>query len=193
MTFGGVVEGDKDKAVCEELIPRICPETEQVLVRVAGDRPQLMKKFPAWLKTLQHVTTTGGPVDKAFVVRDADNKASNGIESDMLQRIADRAYPFPRGVSVHAIRQEIDTWLLADINAINTVAAEVGHRPTKRSIPRPLEGIQQPSLLLQQVLSSVGLNYTAAICRKIARHIDLGILRAECPSFLEFEQKIIDP
>lgn len=193
MTFGGVVEGDKDKAVCEELIPRICPDTEQILVRVAGDRPQLMKKFAGWLKTLQYVTTTGGPVDKAFVVRDADNKPPDGVEADMLRRIADRAFPFPRGVSVHAIKQEMDTWLLADIEAINAVAAETGHRPTKQTAPRPLEAIQQPSLLFKQILSSVGLNYTAAVCRQIARRIDLDILRADCPSFADFEQKILDP
>lgn len=192
-SFGGVVEGAKDEAVCDELIRMISPGVEQILFRVAGNKPQLMKKFPGLLHTLGHVTVTGGPVDKAIVIRDADNKDVPGLEEEMQRRMAGRTYPFPGGVAVHAIRQEIDTWLLVDLGAINAVAAVRGSRQVKRRVPRPLEDIQQPSLLLQDILSDAGLNYTAEVFRQLAARLDPNKLRAECPSFAAFEQKILDP
>lgn len=192
-SVGGVSEGEKDKAVLEALIPRILPDTDQVLFLVAGNKPQLMKKFSGLLRGLEHITIRGGPVDKAIVVRDADNRDFAQLEREMAEKIQGRTYLFPSAVQVHAICQELETWLLADVNAINRVAQERSGRSVRRAIPRPLEVIMQPSILFQDVLSEARLNYTAEVCGRIAAELSLDTLRTECPSFVRFETKILDP
>jgi len=42
----------------------------------------------------------------------------------MAQSVAGRQFSFPRGVQFCAVRQEMETWLLADAEAINSLAQE---------------------------------------------------------------------
>jgi len=191
-SYGIVVEGEDDGGVFEEIIGKICPEAHDTRVRIAGGRVQVMKKFVGLLRGLEHVTSQGGPVQKALVIRDADCKDPAVIEAQMKTSAVGHPFSFPAGVSFHVVKQEMETWLLADPDAINRVAAS----RCKRSVPRvpdPLEGIQDAKGKLMAVLSQAGLNYTAAVCREIAKEIDLTKLRTRCPSFQAFEQKVLDP
>jgi hypothetical protein len=191
-TYGVIVEGDYDSGVCEELIRKICPETHDINVRIAGGCAQLMKKFPSLLRSLEHVTDQGGPVDKALVIRDADCSDTAAVEAKMQASIERYRFSFPGGVGLHAVRQETETWLLADPEAINRVAASRRGNPSPR-VPDPLEELQDPKEKLMAVLSRSGLNYTAEVCREIAKETDLVKLRTRCPSFAAFEQKVLDP
>lgn len=190
--YGIVVEGFKDVGVYSELIRKVLGIEVQVVDRVAGDRAQLMKRFPGQLRSLEHVAPHGGPADKALVIRDADRKGVSALESEMHGKIEGRWYPFPNGVSVHAVREEMETWLLADPSAVSLVATRRGGRSV-RGVRGPLENVQQPAARFQEMLSEARLNYTPEVCREIASEINLATLRTACPSFAAFEQKVLDP
>jgi hypothetical protein len=191
-TYGVIVEGDYDAGVFEELIRKICPDAHDIKVRVAGGCAQLMNTFPSLLRSLEHVSDQGGPVEKALVIRDADCRDTAATEAKMRETVARRRFSFPAGVGLHAVKQEMETWLLADPEAINSVAASRGGRATPR-VPGPLEELQDPKQKLLNVLNRSGLDHTAQVCREIAREIDLTTLRIRCPSFADFEQKVLDP
>jgi hypothetical protein len=191
-SYGLIVEGQFDAGVYEELIRKICPEVNDIRVRIAGDRAQIMKKFASLLRTMEHITAQGGPVDKALVIRDADCLDAAKIEAEMHKSASRQGFAFPEGIGFHAVKQEMETWLLADPNAINRVAALRSGRPVPR-VPDPLECIQDAKEKLMATLSRSGLNYTSAVCNEIARETDLAILRIRCPSFQVFEQKVTDP
>lgn len=191
-SYGIIVEGHFDVGVYEESIRKICPEAHDIKTREAGGCPQLMKKVPGLLRSLEHVTRQGGPVDKALVIRDADTKDATEIEAKMRESASRGRFSFPGGVGFHAVKQKLETWLLADPEAINRVAASRGGKPIPR-IPDALEDIQDPKEKLMTVLGRSGLNYTAQVCREIAKETDPAKLRIRCPSFAAFEQKVLDP
>ena len=190
-SYGIIVEGQYDAGVYEELIRKICADAQVVKVRETGGKSQLMRKFPALLHTFEHEMPTGS-VDKAMVIRDADCGDAAAIENKMRDSISGRRYSFPGGVGFHAVKQETETWLLADPNAINKVAASRGGKPVS-PVPDSLEDLQDPKEKIRSVLSRSGLNYTPQVCREIAKETDLARLRIRCPSFIAFEQKVIDP
>lgn len=185
-SFGIIVEGDYDVAVFKELIPRIRPGAEIARAIDAGGSP-LIGRLPVSLKALQYNVTPQGPVDRALVIGDANGKDPEEVERAMQARIGNRPYDFPHGFALHAVRQETETWLLADERAISTVA---GGRavPTVGGALEELAGAKEA---LQRLLSRSGLNYTPATCGRIAGELDLDVLRARCPGFIIFEQKVI--
>lgn len=193
-SYGIVVEGDYDIGILEELIWKICGRNVQVESRDTRGRVRYKnKKIVGYLRSFEHVSATGGSVDKVLVVRDTNGKDPAVVEQEIWSRIGNRAPTFPRGVSAHAVRQEIETWLLADHNAINRVAQARNARDRAQSVVGSLEEMQNPKEKFLDVLSLAGLNYTAQVCRGIAREIDLAVLRERCPSFREFERKVLDP
>jgi hypothetical protein len=141
---------------------------------------------------LEHCGPIGEAVDKALVIRDADGKDPSTIEQKIKERIGNRPFRFALGIGIHVVVQEMDTWLLADTDAINRVAASRGGKPV-RLIPDSLEQIQDPKARLQILLGKASLNYTPEVCRLIAKETDLATLRKRCPSFRQFETKVLDP
>jgi hypothetical protein len=190
VSYGVIVEGIYDIPVFEELIRRIAgDELTQVIVRPirpTGGKAALMSGFHKLLWSFAHVTVTGGPVERALVVRDCNGGDPVSIETEMARRIAGKEYPFRRGVGLHAVRRETETWLLADANAISRVAGG----KNVRAIEDPLEEIVDAKRTLTQLLDVVDLPYTPAICGAIARELDLTLLRAASASFRSFEQKV---
>lgn len=187
LVLGIVVEGNYDAAIISALIPRIHPGPVSILAPiVVGGSGPLMSRFPDYLRALGWANA-GSPVDKAIVIRDSNAKDPAKVENDMQAKIAGRSYSFPRGVRLHAVRREIETWLLADGAAISVVA---GGRTTSMP-PGPLEGIQDAKARLQRVLTAVRLPYTPGVCAEIAKTLDLDVLRTSCPNFRVFEQKVL--
>lgn len=189
--YGIVVEGSYDVGVYKEFIMKINPKAQDISVRVADGRHQLMKKFPSLLKSFEHLMQ-GAPLDKALVIRDADCQDPTAIAAKMQVSISRRSFTFPGGVNFHAVKQEMETWLLADLSAINRVAVSRGGKQVAR-VPDSLEEIVNPKEKFMTVLSDSGLNYTQEVCREIAKETDLKILRMRCPSFTAFEEKVLDP
>lgn len=189
MSYGLVVEGAYDEPVYVELIRRIISPSVEVVMRTAGGVPQLRKLFPTLLKDLEHARG-GGPVDKVLVIRDADNKDPVVLEQSLTQQIQGIEFSFPRGVHFHAVRRSVETWLLADTDAINHTTLTRNGGPVA-GVNDPLEDLIDPKKVLGRMLRDAGVPYTAQVGREIAERIDLSILRNRCPSFPSFEQKVI--
>ncbi|MGH7555356.1 MAG: hypothetical protein ACREMQ_20325, partial [Longimicrobiales bacterium] len=94
-----IVEGVYDAGVFEELILRMCPYPVSVAVREAGGTTRLMSRFPRWLRMFEHSASSGGPVDRALVIRDANGRDAAIVEAEMVRKIAGMVYPFPHGVA----------------------------------------------------------------------------------------------
>jgi len=182
-TFGLVVEGNDDETAIAEMIKK-CAKTEvKVISRQCGGKAQLMRKFTGFLEDFRHVKA-GTKVDKALVIRDADQKNPVQLINDMHGKINNRNYPFP--VKLLVVVQELEAWLLADETAVSTVTG----RPTP-TIQNP-EGLNDPKQRLNNVLSAARISYTPEIARKIAANANLDVIEARCPSFRVFRQAVID-
>jgi hypothetical protein len=80
-----------------------------------------MMRLPGYLTDLEHAWY-GRPVAKAIVIRDWRDPDLTSAEQAMSQKIQGRHFSFPHGIQFCAVRQEMETWLLADGKAINAVA-----------------------------------------------------------------------
>src|SRR5207245_2796227 len=110
---------------------------------------------------------------KAIVIRDADDEDPAAVEAALSARVTGgRHPPFPRGIEFHATRRETETWLLADVGAINRVALANGGRAVA-AIPGPLEGIRDAKEQFARLLYHAGLPNVAEIVREVVRHVDL--------------------
>ena len=115
---------------------------------------QLMEFFPTYLHDLEH-RLSGNPVEKALVIRDAGGRDPAEVEHDMAQKIRDRHYTIPRGIQCFAVRRTMETWLLADIEAINAAARSRGGRAVA-AVQGTLEDVVDPKERLRRVLSKRG-------------------------------------
>ncbi len=183
-TFGVVVEGDYDREALGELIRKVTEGDLDIYIRVCRSSNFLMRNFPAFLEDFRHVKR-GSCVDKAIVVRDADNKNPQELIQKMEQRIQERSYPF--SVFFVIIVQELEAWLLADQDAISTVTG----RPVPR-VNEPLEDIDDPKIKLKQILIGAGLSYTAKVAKQIAAGTSLERLDYRCPRFRILRQAVLD-
>jgi uncharacterized protein DUF4276 len=182
-TFGLIVEGTYDAAAITEWIRKCFESDIDVRARLCAQKGSLMKKFAGYLSGF-HWDNHGGPVDKAFVIRDADGKDPQELINIMKSRIADRLPIFP--VEFLVIIQELETWLLADENAIAQV---IGTRVPE--IHRHLEEIRNAKEYFRRILSDAGVVYTAEVARKIAAASDLEKLAYRCPGFRTFHQAVL--
>jgi hypothetical protein len=182
-----VVEGPRDVPVFEALIPRIRPEVVKVVARPDHGKNRFMGLFPKLLWTLRDGSVW---VDRAIAVRDADNQDPILIERSMQDTIATRKYPFPKGVDVHATKRETETWMLADVAAINRVAQR-RQGTGVAAVDGPLEEIRDAKEQFTKLLFQARLPYEPRVVQEIAQEIDLSVLRRECPSFRFFEAKIL--
>lgn len=189
-TYGLIVEGSYDRAMYEALIPRICGENPSFKTRVCNGVSELRKKFPIYLRNLEEALQ-GNPVDKALVIRDSGGKDPTAIKTEMEERIHGMAFAFPRGVELCIIRRTMETWLLADAEAINTVALARGGRPIQE-VKGALEDIDDPKGKLKSVLSEARIEYTDRVSAEIASHLRIDRLESGCPSFRTFKQNVLD-
>ena len=190
--YGLIAEGDKDVAVYVELIHKICGSSTIIVAHAAGGREKMYQKLPGFLRNLQYADPQGKAVEKVLVVCDADGKNPRMVEEKLQGRISNLEFRFALGIGIHVVVQEMDTWLLADIDAINRVSTSRGGKSVQ-PVRDPLEQIQDSKATLQILLSEARLNYTPEVCRLIAGETDLATLRRRCPSFGEFERKALDP
>jgi len=182
LTFGLVVEGNDDETALQELVQK-CKSEVKVIRRKCGNKVKLMQRFPGFLEEFRHVKG-GTNIDKALVIRDADNKNPGELINRMQSKISNRHYPFP--VKLLVAVQELEAWLLADESAVSVVT---GKKAPKIQNP---EKLSDPKQRLKNVLSDAKISYTAEIARKIAARAKIEILESRCPSFREFREAVID-
>lgn len=150
-SFGLVVEGVYDQAVFTELVRKLTLPAMEVLPRVCHGISKLMKNFPALLGDLEHMRQ-GQPVAKALVIGDSGGKDPKALEQGMRKKIAGRNFSFPKGLDFCIVVREMETWLLADEDAIGTVALSRGGREVPR-VQSVLEDLMDPKEHLMRLLS----------------------------------------
>jgi len=188
--YGIVVEGPYDAAVFGNLIPRILGRNVPVIPRPCYGKDNLRKDLLTHLETLVYAVG-GRPVEKALVVRDSGGKDPRIIQAELTQKVQERPWGFSHGVHVCIVRRELETWLLADVAAVNRVAEKRGGREVAE-VQGALEEIEYPKQRLTELLSEARLEYTEQVCVEIARSLSLDTLSYRCPSFRTFERQVVD-
>jgi hypothetical protein len=205
-TYGIVVEGPYDVAILRELIPRILAREVPVIPRPCFAKVIPNRQLLTLLRDLQDEMQRRldekaranlqdemevWRYQKAFVIRDAGGKDPKIIEAELARKVQERPWGFSHGVHVCIIRREVETWLLADVAAVNAVAKKRGGR-TVVEVQETLEEIGYPKERLKQLLSDARLEYTEEVCAEIARSLRLDRLSYRCPSFRTFERQVVD-
>ena len=188
--YGIVVEGPYDVAILPVLIRRILGSDVPVIPRPCYGKDNLWHDLLIHLKTLLY-GVEGRPVENALVIRDSGGKDPKIIEAELTRKVQERPWAFSHGVHVCIIRREVETWLLADAVAVNTVAEKRGGRAVAE-VQGTLEEIEYPKERLKQLLSDARLEYTGEVCAEIARLLRLDTLSYRCPSFRAFKQQVAD-
>ena len=188
-SYGLIVEGRYDGPVFVELVSKLIPAAEILPARVCDGITNLKKQFPGWLRDLERAKQ-GDPVDKAFVIRDSGGRNPAALEQELAKRIEGHTFAFPRGIEFCVVVRAMETWLLADEEAINAVASSRSGRSVRR-VQEELEHIVDPKDRLRRLLKQAKLDYTPEVCREIARRARIDRLQYRCPSFLSFEKKVI--
>jgi hypothetical protein len=189
-SYGLIVEGIYDETVFPEFVRKVVSRDLTIIVRACGGVSKLMMRLPGYLTELEYAWY-GRPVAKAIVIRDWRDTDLASAEQAMSQKIQGRNFSFPHGIQFCAVRQEMETWLLADGNAINSVAQARGGRLTSQTQGQ-LEEISEPKERLIKLLTEAKLPYDPKVCAEIAREASIERLRYRCPAFGLFEQKVID-
>jgi hypothetical protein len=184
--FGIVVEGSRDAAVYPVIIRRIRPDVEHVVARPCGGVPALPAKFVGWLKHFQYKHL----IDKALVIRDSDRKDPGTVEASLKGRLEELGFEPAFPVHFYATRCMVETWLLADEEAVNKVALSRGRTRSVKPVNKQLEDIVDPKTLFLAVLKQVGLTADDAVYEEIASAADLDRIAERCPYFCEFRKHV---
>lgn len=184
MNIGIVVEGDSDTAAYPELIRKIRQDVGTVIPRPCRGKAAVKKDFVSWIKDFEW--NGQDFVNKALVIVDSDCD-NPGTWQAQLKQIYDQSGFVPSfPVHFYATKCEVETWLLADDEAINQVARD---RKKNRVIP-PLnvqfETYRNAKELFRRTLSKVGLPVDAKVYRDIAKAANIHRIAARCPYFKQF-------
>ena len=188
MNIGIVVEGDHDSATYAELIRKVRGDIEKIHPIICGDVVKLKTNFVGWLKHFEwHATIIP---DKVLVIMDSDCSDASASETQ-LRQIYEQACFVPRfPVHFHATKCEIETWLLADENAINRLSQLRGKNKQVAAVTIRLESHRDAKELFHKVLSRADLPADAQVYKEIAAAADIGRIATRCPSFQEFADKV---
>jgi hypothetical protein len=186
MVFGIVVEADRDKVVYSTLIRRIRPDVDDVLARPCQDVVGVRRQFVEWLKNFQW--HSGYQVGKALVIRDSDCHDSRAVENELVRILDQKGFREKLTLPVHfyATRCMVETWLLADEDAVNAVARERGKIPAAQPVPDPLEGATDAKRLFRQMLTQAQLPDDPAVYAEVAAAADIDVIKQRCPYFQRF-------
>jgi hypothetical protein len=181
MTFGIVVEGPTDEAAYSILIPRIRPAVEKVESRACGGKSPLLQKFVGFLEDFG-----GLSVEKALVIRDSDCHDPRMVEAKLQQKLVSAGFAPPFPLHFYATKCMLDTWLLADEDAVNQVAQQRGKRTAAKRAHDPLEGKRDGKTLFRRMLSQVQLPATPAVYGEVSKAVDIERIKQRCLYFLRF-------
>lgn len=191
MNIGIVVEGEQDSAAYPELIRKIRNDIGTILTKPCGNDAKLKEQFVGWLKHFQWHGQHS--VEKAFVIMDSDCSDPLPWE-EQLKQILGRSHFQPRfPVHFHATKCELETWLLADVNAVSLVSKRRGKNKQVTAVADPLESFKNAKELFQSVLSMANLPATATVYQEIAKATDIEKIAVRCPNFRQFVHKVQAP
>lgn len=191
MNFGIIVEGDDDVAVYPVLIKRIDNSVDHVHYRKCEGRRKLKNKFVPFIKEFEQNPAAFG-IQKIIVIRDSDCNEPGPLEAELQHILRDSGLAPRIPVSFHATKCKLESWLLADENAINLISQTRRGRGGLAAIPGNLENTKDADEVYDRALRQVGLLNTDVVMKEIAQKTDLSIIARRCPRFRDFTRKVTD-
>jgi hypothetical protein len=189
MSISIVVEGSSDGATYPILMKKIRNDIGKPQVRECGGKSNLKNLFVGFLKEFQR--NHAWQIHVAFVIRDSDCKPPQQIE-EQLRKVLHQSGFAPRfRVEFFATKCQLETWLLADENAINQVSHLRGKNKQVAPITIQLESHEKAKELFHERLSIAELRPTTPIYEEIARAADIKRIASRCPNFRQFTEKVL--
>jgi hypothetical protein len=189
MNVGIVVEAETDAAVYEKLIRRIRPDTDQVIPRACGGVSGVRQKFVGWLKNFQWHSAY--EVHKALVIHDSDCAGADAGEAHLAQLLRESRFQPTFPVHLYTTVCELETWLLADESAVNSVAQQRLKARRARPVPGMLETIRNAKERFAGMLSEAGLPADTTVYAEVATVVDLARVGERCPRFHTFREYVL--
>lgn len=170
---GFIVEGPSDEKAIYEIAKKLPVRTERKLIRVMdGNKLNKAKRYALDLMYLG--------CRKVILLKD-----SKGAPSKVKDRFLSMG--FETVVSLHLVVKEIESWFLADEEALGDYL-----RTRIKAVSEP-ERIDQPKEYLGQIFKESRREAYFEGGKdpaEIARRLNLRRVESKCPSFKEFRQKI---
>ena len=188
MNIGIVVEGDSDARAYSQLIRKIRDDADVPYVVPCGGIGTLRGKFVGWLKYFEwHASPS---VDKALVIRDSDCSSPVPLEDELREILKQSHFKPGFPVHFHATKCMLETWLLADENAINQVSQQREKNKQVAAVTIDLESHEGAKELFQKQLSRADLLATVQVYQEVASFADVARITARCPHFQQFVEKV---
>lgn len=191
MNIGIVVEGPDDAAVYSTLVTRIDAGITRVHCRECGGRHKLKNKFTYFLREFSR-NPAAFDIARALVIRDSDCSDPVPIERELAELFAKSRFQPGFRVSFHATKCKLESWLIADEVAINTVSVKRGGPGGIVKVNQDLESFREADELYTKILSHAGLQDTNAVMKEIAREVRLEVVAERCPRFRDFQRKVME-
>jgi hypothetical protein len=188
MNIGIVVEGDSDAEAYPQLIRKIRDDIEEILPISCCGVSTLKREFVKWLKYFEW--NAPHSIDNALVIMDSDCSEASVWEAQLRQIYEQSHFEPGFPVHFHATKCELETWLLADENAINQVSQQMGKNRKIGAVTIQLESHRDAKELFQEQLSKADLRATARVYQEIAGAADIARIAARCPHFQQFFDKV---
>ncbi|HEV2194772.1 MAG TPA: hypothetical protein VGR55_04290 [Candidatus Acidoferrum sp.] len=187
--MGLVVEGTFDGPTYRTLIARI-RNISALQIRECGGKSRLKHKFVYFLKELQR--NAAWQIDIALVIRDSDCDPPQPIEKQLRNILSASGFKPEMRVEFFAIPCMLESWLLSDVDAIRTVAANREHGVV---IAPPNIQIAQANSsgdkeVFTQVLEHFRLPATPPVYEEIAALASLSLIGNRCNYFREFTRRV---
>jgi len=189
MNAGIVVEGASDGSAYPLLIQRIRNDLDTRQVRECGGKSRLKNRFVNFLKEFQR--NHAWQIDAAFVILDSDCNPSQPIEARLRNILNASGFTPEFHVVYFATQCMLESWLLSDLDAIRTVAAQRGH--VAGVLPPNIQIANLPSsadkVVFTQVLTHFGLPATPPVYREVSTLTNFTMIRNRCSYFGEFMKR----
>lgn len=191
MNFGIVVEDLRDAEAYSELIRKIHNDVQEIVSHPCHGNSTLKKQFLNGLERFKwYAPNSPYAINKALVIVDSDCSDAHAWEAVLAQfyQQARLAPGFP--VHFHATKCELETWLLADENAINQASQARGKNRHLGPANIQFETYRDAKELFQRRLSEAKLPDTPQVYKEIASFVDIHRIGARCPLFQQFINKV---
>jgi hypothetical protein len=188
MNIGIVVEGPSDFAVYPVLMRRIRNDIDGLQVRACHGKSKLKNKFLDILKEFER--NPAWQINLAFVIRDSDCMPPQEIEAQLLKVLRESPFDPHFPVEFFATKCQLETWLLADENAINQVSQRRGKNRQVGPVEFQFEADNGAKNRFLGQLLKASLPATPQVYKEIADIADIARIAACCPSFREFTRRV---
>jgi hypothetical protein len=176
-----------------QLIRKIRNDIETIVPYPCHGNSKLKKQFLKGLKFFKWYAP-GSPhaIGKGLVIVDSDCSDAS-VWEEHLEEILDRSH-FEPGFPVHfyATKCELESWLLADENALNKTSQYRGKNKRLGPANVPFETYRDAKELFQKRLLEAGLPDTPQVYKEIASYADAVRIATRCPRFKLFIKKVCE-